>query len=237
MTVPTAAGPPSYSCPSRRSALHLALPWLVLAFVSASTLAGCTTAHGSFPQAPAAPAALSVPATPLPLYRIQLGDVLDVRLLLNPELNEEVLVRPDGRISTAIVPDEVALGRTPGELAIALRARYARELVNPRLSVVVKTIAPTRLYVSGEVNLPGEMATIGPALTLSQAIARAGGVKPSGDVARVFIIRRGAGDAPELYATNYEGVIRGRTADADVRLASHDVVHVPKTGIDRKSVV
>ena len=53
-----------------------------------------------------------------PAYHIQVGDVLEVRLLLNPELNEEVTVRPDGHISTTAVPDMLAYGRSPADLAV-----------------------------------------------------------------------------------------------------------------------
>ena len=164
-------------------------------------------------------------------YRIQVGDVLDVRLMLNPELNEEVAVRPDGRISTTVVPDELAYNRTVPELAAALRQDYAKDLRNPRLSVVVKSFAPTRIYVGGEVNNPGEMINIGPTLTLSQAIARAGGHKVRGDSDAVFIIRRGPNDVPQYFSVRYSDVIKGRDATADVRLAPFDVVYVPKTGI------
>jgi len=113
----------------------------------------------------------------MPPYRIQVGDVLDVRLMLNPELNEEVAVRPDGHISTTVVPDEPAAGRTVPEVAASLRRDYSHDLQNPRISVVVKSFAPTRIYVGGEVVNPGEFITVGPTLTLSQAIARAGGTK------------------------------------------------------------
>ena len=47
--------------------------------------------------------------------------------------------------------------------------------------MVVRSFAPTRIYVGGEVNNPGEFITVGPTLTLSQAIARAGGLKLSSD--------------------------------------------------------
>ena len=87
--------------------------------------------------------------TNLPPYRIQVGDVLEVRLMLNPELNEEVTVRPDGHISTTAVPDAIAIGKTPAELADNLRKIYGRDLQNPRLSVVVRSFAPTRVYVGG----------------------------------------------------------------------------------------
>lgn len=167
----------------------------------------------------------------LPPYRIQVGDVLEVRLLLNPELNEEVTVRPDGHISTTVVPDAVALGRTPADLASALRSVYSHELTNPRLSVVVRSFAPTRIYVAGEVNTPGEFVTVGPTLTLSQAIARAGGTKLSSDDTSVFIIRRGVGDKPEFLSARWKAVRQGIDPTADVRLAPYDLVYVPKMGI------
>jgi protein involved in polysaccharide export with SLBB domain len=167
----------------------------------------------------------------LPPYRIQVGDVLEVRLMLNPELNEEVTVRPDGHISTTAVPDALAYGRTPAELADSLRSVYAHDLQNPRLSVVVRSFAPTRVYVGGEVNTPGEFITVGPTLTLSQALARAGGTKLSSDDTAVFIIRRGPTDKPEFLSTSWKKLRQGRDANADVRLAPYDVVYVPKLGI------
>lgn len=192
-------------------------------------LAACTDT-GSLPPAPPEPVALG-PSAPLPPYRIQVGDVLDVRLLLNPELNEEVTVRPDGHISTTVAGDEVAAGRTITQLDSALRSDYSHDLQNPRISVVVKSFAPTRIYVAGEVNNPGEFITVGPTLSLSQAIARAGGVKLSSDESDVFIIRRGADDRPEFLSVRYRAVEHAMDPSADVRLAPYDVVYVPKSGI------
>jgi polysaccharide export outer membrane protein len=202
----------------------------VLMLGSIAALAACTST-ANMPPAPAVPDPNAGYVTELAPYRIQVGDVLDVRLMLNPELNEEVAVRPDGRISTTVVTDEVAYNRTVPELAAALRQDYAKDLRNPRLSVVVKSFSPTRIYVGGEVNNPGEMINIGPTLTLSQAIARAGGHKVRGDSDAIFIIRRGPNDVPQFFSVRYTDVIKGRDATADVRLAPYDVVYVPKTGI------
>jgi len=202
----------------------------VLMLGSIAALAACTST-ANMPPAPAVPDPNAGYVTELAPYRIQVGDVLDVRLMLNPELNEEVAVRPDGRISTTVVTDEVAYNRTVPELAAALRQDYAKDLRNPRLSVVVKSFSPTRIYVGGEVNSPGEMINIGPTLTLSQAIARAGGHKVRGDSDAIFIIRRGPNDVPQFFSVRYTDVIKGRDATADVRLAPYDVVYVPKTGI------
>jgi protein involved in polysaccharide export with SLBB domain len=196
-------------------------------------VAACSTVP-NLPPAPPTPAAQTVATNnSLAPYYLQVGDVLEVRLLLNPELNEEVVVRPDGHISTTVVADEVAAGRTVPEVTAALKRDYSHDLQNPRISVVVKSFAPTRIYVAGEVNNPGEFIDVGPNLTLSQAIARAGGVKEfSSDDGKVFVIRRGPGDAPQFLSTRLQDVMYGQDPAADIRLAPYDVVYVPRNGAE-----
>lgn len=194
-------------------------------------LTGCSPVSSLPPAPPRPPTIAGGELTKPPPYRMQVGDVLGVRFMLNPELNEEVTVRPDGHISTALVTDEEAYGRTVPELTAALKQKYAKELKTPHVSVEVKSFAPTRVYVGGEVATPGEFVTVGPTLTLSQALARAGGPKMDGDEVKVFIIRRGPHDEPEFLSTSYRNVITGRNAAADVRLAPYDLVYVPRTGV------
>ena len=167
----------------------------------------------------------------LPPYRLQVGDVLDIRFPLNPELNEQVTVAPDGFVSTTFLPQVAAYGATVSQLRERITTGYRRDLINPRVSVILRSFAPNRVYVAGEVATPGEFISAGPNLTLSQAITRAGGVKFSANRERVFLIRRGKDDRPVVYATNYFGVITGRDPEADIRLAQYDVVYVSRTGI------
>ena len=201
-----------------------------VALAAVVALAACSPVP-TLPYAPEEPEPLEQSTTALPAYRIQIGDVLDVRLLMNPELNEEVTVRPDGHISTTAVPDAEAYGRTPAELADTLRKGYARDLQKPRVTVEVKSFAPTRVYVAGEVTNQGEFITVGPTLTLSQAIIRAGGTKLSSDDTSVFVIRRGADDKAEFLSTSWKALRQGQDPNADIRLAPYDVVYVPKMGI------
>lgn len=198
--------------------------------ISALTgLAACVNTS-NLPPAPLEPVAITQ-FPELPPYRVQVGDVLDVRLMLNPELNEEVTVRPDGHISTTVAPDVAAAGHTVPEIAGALRQAYSRDLQNPRISVVVRSFSPTRIYVGGQVATPGEFITVGPTLTISQAIARAGGVLLSSDESSIFIIRRGPADQPEFLSVRWADVKTASDPRADVRLAPYDVVYVPKLGI------
>jgi len=193
--------------------------------------AGCTQ-HPSLPPAPPTPPVINTGHLEAPPpYKIQVGDILAVRLITNPELDEEVTVRPDGRISTTIAHDAVAYGRTVPDLDQDLDHAYRKQLKDPHVSVVVKSFAPTRIYVGGEVANPGEFVNVGPALTLGQALARAGGAKVSGDEAAVFIVRRGPNDQPEFLSARYRDIVSGQDPAADVRLAPYDLVFVPRTGI------
>ena len=213
---------------------HMQLRNVLASTTAAFALAGlaaCSPVPSLPPAPPAPPPDTGLVSGPTP-YRIQVGDVLGVRLLLNPELNEEVTVRPDGHISTTVVKDELAYGRTVQDVTAALVRDYSAELHNPRLTVMVKSFAPTRIYVGGEVATPGEFITVGPTLTLSQAIARAGGLKTmTGDEDRIFIIRRGPDDVPQFFSTRFQDVMWGKDAAPDVRLAPFDVVFVPRSGI------
>ncbi|MCB1950011.1 polysaccharide biosynthesis/export family protein [Nitrosomonas sp.] len=183
------------------------------------------------PSAPQYVSPVAPVAEKLNPYQIQVGDVLEIKLLLNPELEEQVTVRPDGMVSTAVAQNVPAFGRTPEELQADLNERYKKHLSEPNLAVIVKNFAPTRIYVLGEVNSPGEYISVGPNLTLLQALARAGGLKNSALTEQIMILRRGSADNPEIYAASYDNATSGLQPGADVRLAAYDVVYVPKTTI------
>jgi polysaccharide export outer membrane protein len=184
------------------------------------------------------PVAAHLPAAPRVVdvvgpYRVQVGDVLGIRVYIAPELNEDVTVRPDGRITTTLAQSVRAAGRTPEEIVPDLEAAYTSELKNPNLTVEVKAASPSRVYVAGEVVSPGEFFEVGPNLTLVQAVARAGGLRPVGDQDHVFILRHGVGDRPVVLAADYRAAITGRDPTADVSLAPFDVVYVPKNGVSQ----
>jgi polysaccharide export outer membrane protein len=195
-----------------------------------SMLTSCSSDYSKLKPLPTDIRPLSPAATGLPAYRIQIGDVLEIKFRLNPELDETVTVRPDGMISTAFAEDLAAYDKTVPELNYALRQVYKEELSDPKISTIVRSFAPTRIYVGGEVNQPGEFVVVGPPLTLTQAIARAGGIRNSSMPERVLVIRRGAGEKSEVFVADYEGATQGGDPTKDARLAPYDLVFVPKNG-------
>lgn len=220
------------SLPTARHAMHaLNALHALFALFAMMLLAGCAS-RVDLPPATAIAPALAAPRQPeLPAYRLQVGDVMDIKFALNPELNEQVVVRPDGRISTAFVQELVVAGRTTMEVERELIERYKAELRGPRLAIILRSFAPSRVYVAGEVVNPGEFSSSGPTPTVLQAIARAGGLKASAMADRIVLMRRGAGDSPELYSVDLLAATRRGEGAADVRLAPYDIVWVPKTGV------
>lgn len=213
------------------AASHKAFRMLSLATIAilTLTLGACSSDYSAVPpltsKAPVGPAAAE-----LPPYRVQIGDVLDIRFRLNPELNETLTVRPDGMISTSMFEDVKVYDHTVKEINDKLKDLYGTELKDPRVSTIVRSFAPTRIYVGGEVAQPGEFIVVGPPLTLTQAIARAGGTLNSGDGSKVLILRNGAGEKGRMYFADYEAATQGGDATKDVRLSPYDVVFVPKSG-------
>lgn len=163
-------------------------------------------------------------------YIIEPGDALDVRFFYNPELNEEVMVRPDGNISLPLVGEMRAAGRSPTQLEGMLRDSYSRELRQAAITVIVKGFAGQRVYVDGEVGDP-QMVNIAGNLSAMQAVASAGGFKPSARKAEVLVIRRAGTTQPVVIPVNLDAAIAGTDTSQDIMLQPYDVVYVPKTAI------
>jgi polysaccharide export outer membrane protein len=195
-------------------------------WVTAYVLTGC--ANSSLPRPPVAE--LASPEQ-RPLYRCDIGDVLDVRFPRNPELNEQAVVGPDGRISVQFAHDVLAAGRTLAELTKDLSDAYSKELVDPLVSLSIRTYTGTRIYVAGEVATPGEFVETGP-ITALQAIARAGGFKTSASRSHIILIRRGEKGKPEMYGLDESGFTEGYSKNAtDAELVSYDIIYVPRSPI------
>jgi protein involved in polysaccharide export with SLBB domain len=178
------------------------------------------------PQPPPMPALASPPAD----YRLQYGDVLDIKFFYNPELNETIPVRTDGRISLQLIGDVDVSGLTPADLRAELMKRYAGTLKQPEVAVIVRTMAPRRIYVGGEVNTPG-LLQMADRLTLLQGVFEAGGFKRSSKVSNVVVLRYQGTNQPKFMTVNLEPALKKGDPRADIALEPYDIVWVPKTKI------
>jgi len=160
-------------------------------------------------------------------YRIQPGDQLDVKLFYNPELNEQLTVRPDGKITLQLVNDVVAAGMTPAELTANLTRAYSSELRNPKVAVILRASVADRVYIDGEVNRAGLVPLVGPT-TVLQLISQAGGLKETAQSGEVILLRKAEEKKVAAYRISLESSLNG---GEDVYLRPNDVVFVPRSTI------
>jgi len=161
-------------------------------------------------------------------YFLQPGDTLDIKFLYNPELNENVTIRPDGKISLQMIDETRAGGLTPAQLNEALTKSYSSQLKQPRITVIVKSFGGQRIYVGGEVTTPQALTVIGKVDAL-QAIMNAGGFKPDAKPSSVMIISKGPDNRPVARKVDLKNVLNGAPSTEDFTLKPFDVVYVPKT--------
>jgi polysaccharide export outer membrane protein len=166
-------------------------------------------------------------------YLIKVGDSLDIRFYKTPELNIEVLVRSDGKISLELIGDVQAAGLRPEELSAVLTEKYSSELTEPRVSVIVRSFGGT-IYVGGEVRTPSGVP-YATGLTALQAIDGAGGFLDSARKTNVVLIRR-EGEQYKGYTLALTKTLTGEDFDQNVRLQPYDIIHVPRSRISNVNV-
>ena len=163
-------------------------------------------------------------------YRMLPGDQLDIKLFFNPELNETILVRPDGKISLQLIDEVQAAGLTPAQLDTELTRLYSQELKRPSVTVILRSFTGQRVYIGGEVTTPSLIAlTAG--MTPLQAVMNAGGFKETAKPAGVIVIRKGPDNRPIPLRVDLQRIIDGDTTAEDLQLQPYDIVYVPKTWI------
>jgi len=188
-------------------------------------LGACASPKPNFPL----PTHASPPAPPEP-YILQVGDIVSIKFYQNPDLNEEVVIRPDGKISLQLVNDVQAAGLTPDALASDLVKRYTGELASPRISVIVRQFGGQRVYVGGEVKRPGTVVLVG-GMTLLQAIDDAGGLLDTAHRKQIIVVRRSPDGTYEGHEVDLRPVLDGTNAADDVPLQPYDIVFVPRSKI------
>lgn len=157
-------------------------------------------------------------------YRIGKEDVIEVVVFREPELSRVVPVRPDGRISLPLAGEMDAAGKTAAELQSGIAKVLASYVREPAVSVLVREINASRVYVLGEVVRPGGFPLRGP-MSVVQAIAIAGGRTPyAGD--RVVWLREKQDGKKDKATLSFRDLVKGEES-GELWLASGDVLYVP----------
>jgi polysaccharide export outer membrane protein len=158
-------------------------------------------------------------------YKLRPGDLLQVSVWKETDLQGEVLIRPDGGMSFALAGELQAAGHTVAELTSMLEIRIRKFIPDAVVTVAVKAAGGNRVYVIGKVNRPGDFPLTGP-IDVMQALSLAGGATPFADTNDIRILRRD-GEHETSIRFHYGDIARGRRLDQNILLQNGDTVVVP----------
>jgi len=202
----------------------------ILLGVSTFALSGCMGGGGA--ELPPA-AFVSTDQTQAEDYVIGPLDTLTIFVWRNPELGaEEVQVRPDGRITTPLIEDMVAAGKTPAMLADDISVMLGQYITDPRVSVIVNEFSGTyaqRVRVIGATEQPASIP-FRANMTLLDAMIEVGGLSEfaAGNRARLIRYDRETGQQRE-YALRIGSLLRRGDTSANVELRPGDVIIIPES--------
>jgi polysaccharide export outer membrane protein len=190
-------------------------------------------AHASAQQPAAgsdpAPASSALSEVDVNRYRIGPSDVIQVFVWRNPELTTTVPVRPDGKISTPLVEDMVANGKTPTELARDIEKVLAEYIRSPQVSVIVTQPASlfSQVRVVGQVRQPTPLA-YRQGMTVLDALLAVGGLGDFAAGNRAKIVRTVDGKTQEIRIKADDLVNKGDMSQ-NRELQPGDVLVIPES--------
>lgn len=163
-------------------------------------------------------------------YIIGAGDVLQVFVWKNPELTADVPVRPDGKITTPLVQDIQAQGKTPSQLAADLRADLAAYIRDPTVTVVVKSFAApsnaAAIRVIGAAVTP-KTVPYHAGLTVLDVMIEVGGLNTFASGNHAVLIRRETAGYHN-YPLHLADLVKAGDMRANKTLMPGDVIRIPE---------
>lgn len=167
-----------------------------------------------------------------PRYKLESGDAFDISFELNPEFNQTVSVQPDGYISLRGVGDIMVKGQTVPEVTETIKKAYGSILSNPLVSIVLKDFEKPYFIADGQVGHPGKYDLRGD-VTLTQAIAMAGGFMDTAKHSKVLLFRRAPQGWYQAETFDVKKMEKKGNLKEDPELHAGDMLFVPKNGFSK----
>jgi polysaccharide biosynthesis/export protein len=162
-------------------------------------------------------------------YMIGPGDTVQIFVWRNPELTQTVPVRPDGKITTPLVQDMIAVGKTPTQLARDIETVLAEYVRSPQVNVIVTqpTSAFSQVKVIGQVVRPQSIA-YRDGLTVLDAVLAVGGLGPFAAGNRAKVVRTENGKAQEI-KIKLAALVNDGDMRQNIALKPGDVIVIPES--------
>ena len=192
-----------------------------LAVCACAALVAC--ASGNYPPAP------RTAQTADTQYKVGPLDTLNIVVWRNPDLSGTVSVRPDGRISTPLVPDLLVVGRTPAEIAHDVEATLSKYVREPNVTVLVTSFQGTfseQIRIVGEATRP-QAIPYRQNMTLLDVMVQAGGLTDFADGNSAVLVRGSEGG--KQYSVHLKDLLKRGDISANVDVKPGDVIIVPQS--------
>jgi polysaccharide biosynthesis/export protein len=178
--------------------------------------------------APTAPNAAATAAIAGPEYRLAPGDVIKVQVYQNPDLALETRVSENGSVNYPLVGAVRLGGLSIGEAEtrIAQALRTANILKQPQVNIVVQQVRGNVVSVLGQVQKPGRFPLETTNVRVSDMLAAAGGVTPTGD--DVLVVTGTRDGKPYRKTVDIPALFAGTRSDNDVVLQPGDTLYIDK---------
>ncbi len=157
---------------------------------------------------------------------------MDLVFEFSPEFNQSVSVQPDGYISLRGVGDVHVSSLTLPQLITTLEAAYSKILNKPAISVELKDYEKPYFIATGQVGHPGKYTLHGD-ITVTQAIAEAGGFTDKSKHSNVVLFRRVSSQWTEAKVLDVKKMLNAKNLSEDFVLHSGDMIFVPQNTLSK----
>jgi protein involved in polysaccharide export with SLBB domain len=166
------------------------------------------------------------------IYRLRSGDRITTRFYHIPQLDQDAVVRPDGKIALKLVGDLQAEGHSTSELSDAISGAYAPLFNKPRAVVILRETSGYHVFTAGQLNNPRQISLVTDARTVLDSLAVSGGVTENGTLSHVYLIRKLPNEKyPIIAELNLKDALSGEDPSQDVELMPDDFVFVPNSSL------
>ena len=158
-------------------------------------------------------------------YRLGPEDIISVEVFNQDRYSRKgIIIPPSGRVSLSLIPGGVFVnGKTVEEVAEIIKKKYDEFIIDPQVTVSLDKASSYRYSVIGDVGQPG-VRLMNHRMTVTEALAEAGGVLSTGDRSKVYVLRRQPTGFVAPILVNVSAIYKGKVPDSTYLVPGDQIV-------------
>lgn len=158
-------------------------------------------------------------------YKLGPEDIISVEVFNQDRYSRKnIVIPPSGRVSLSLIPGGIFVnGKTVDEVADMIKKKYDEFIIDPQVTVSLDKAASYRYSVIGDVGQPG-VRLMNHRMTVTEALAEAGGVLSTGDRSKVYVLRRQPTGFVAPILVNVSAIYKGKAPDTTYLVPGDQIV-------------